>query len=186
MKFKARRITDIFDKPGGAAVDALTPNQVVNDTGKTDGLFTQIDAGGGTIGWVLTADLKPADPAIRPALDEAFFVQDSIVVERSLNNLPATAPWFVVADYVIARAIIETSLTNAGPKTAGSDATGPLQVSSDEWKAFLANGGALAAPFQPFNADDFVHAVGENWAAGYRMFADAKAISGIKLAQQPP
>jgi uncharacterized protein (TIGR02594 family) len=186
MKFKARRITDVSNTPGGAAVDALTPNQIVTGTGKTDGLFTQVDAGGATPGWVLTADLKPVDLAIRPALDEAFFVQDSIVVERSLNNLPATAPWFVVADYVIARAILETSLTNAGPNTPGSDATGPLQVSSDEWKSFLANGGALAAPFQPFNADDFDNPLGQIWAAGYRMFADAKAISAIKLAQQPP
>jgi uncharacterized protein (TIGR02594 family) len=186
MKFKAKKITDISATPGGAATDALTPNQVVNGTGQTDGLFTQIDAGGGTIGWVLTADLTPVDPAVRPVLDEGFFVQDSIVVERSINNLPATAPWFIAADFLIARAIIETNLTNAGPKTAGSDAVGPLQVSSEEWKAFLANGGALAAPFRPFDPDNFDNWLMQIWGAGYRMFADAKAISAIKLAQQPP
>ena len=145
MKFKAKRITDVLDNPGGAVIDTLTPTQVVKDAGQIDGQFTKIDADG-TIGWVLTADLKPVDATVRPKLDELFFVQDCIVVERSMNNRPQTAPWFVAADFLIARAIIETNLTNALPKTAGSDAAGPLQVSSEEWKSFLANGETLATP----------------------------------------
>ena len=185
MKFKAKRITDVLDKPGGTVIDTLTPNQPVKDAGQIDGQFTKIDADG-TIGWVLTADLKPVDATVRPKLDELFFVQDCIVVERSMNNRPQTAPWFVAADFLIARAIIETNLTNAMPKTAGSDAVGPLQVSSGEWKAFLADGGSLATPFLPFDPDDFDHWLMQIWGAGHRMVVDAKAISDAKLAQQPP
>lgn len=185
MKFKAKRITDVLDNPGGSVIDTLTPNQVVQGTGTVEAEFTKINASG-IIGWVLTTDLKPLDAAVRPNLDELFFVQDCMVVERSTNNRPTTAPWFIAADFLIARAIVETGLTNLPPRTAGSDAVGPLQVSSDEWKAFLANGGSLATPFLPFDPDDFDHWLMQIWGAGYRMFADAKAISDAKLAQQPP
>jgi hypothetical protein len=79
-------------------------------------------------------------------------------------------------------------LVNVGPTTSGSDAVGPLQVSSDEWKSFLNDPGMadLSAPFRPFDPSDFDHYLMQIWGAAYRMFADAKAISGVKLAQQPP
>jgi uncharacterized protein (TIGR02594 family) len=183
MKLQAKNQTDFLDAPAGAKIGVLFPNQSVTATGNTQGLFTEVDPGG-LVGWALTADLEPSDEGRLP-LDQEFYVQNCIVVERSFNNLPATTPWFIAADFLIARAIIETGLVNAGPKTAGSDAVGPLQVSSDEWRAFLANGDELAAPFRPFNSSHFDHYLKQIWAAGYRMFADAKEISALKLAQQP-
>jgi len=186
MKLQAKVLTDFLQTPAGPKIGVLFPNQEVVATGNTQGLFTEIDPGG-TVGWSLTADLEPSDHDRLP-LDQEFFVEQCIVVERSLNNLSATVPWYVAADFVIARAIIETGLVNTGPKTAGSDAVGPLQVSSDEWKSFLNDPGTkdLSAPFSPFDPSDFDHYLKQIWGASYRMFADAKAISAVKLAQQPP
>ena len=125
-QIKAKRITTFWINRAERYIDTLTPNQPVKDAGQDRWTITKIDADG-TIGWVLTADLKPVDATVRPKLDELFFVQDCIVVERSMNDGPGPAPWFVAADFLIARAIIETNLTNAMPKTAGSDAVGPCK-----------------------------------------------------------
>jgi uncharacterized protein (TIGR02594 family) len=186
MKLQAKVLTDFLQTPAGPKIGVLFPDQEVAATGKTQGLFTEIDPGG-VVGWSLTADLEPSDHD-RLQLDQEVFVEECIVVERSFNNLSVTIPWFIAADFLVARAIIETGLINSGPKTAGSDAVGPLQVSSDEWKSFLNDAGTkdLSAPFQPFNPSHFDHYLKQIWGAGYRTFADAKAISAAKLAQQPP
>src|SRR5262249_26865511 len=107
------------------------------------------------------------------------------IAEHNLNNLDSFPPWFVVADFVIARAIIENgdngkSLTNSGPKIAGSDAVGPLQVTSAEWDDFLKNAGVVAREFVSADRDD---AQLQCYGAAYRMHADAKAISNLKLAK---
>jgi uncharacterized protein (TIGR02594 family) len=186
MKLQAKVLTNFLKKPGAQKIGVLFPDQEVTATGNTQGDFTEISAGG-VIGWALTANLEPSDQD-RLALDQGAFVQQCIVVERSFNNLTATIPWFICADFVIARAIIETGLVNVGPKSSASDAVGPLQVSSDEWKSFLNDLGMadLSAPFRPFDPSDFDHYLMQIWGAAHRMFADAKSISGVKLAQQPP
>jgi uncharacterized protein (TIGR02594 family) len=184
MKLQAKVLTDFLKTPAGPKIGVLFPDQAVTATGNTQGLFTEIDPGG-MVGWALTADLEPSDQG-RVPLDQEFFVRQCFVVERSFNNLSAIIPWYIAADFLIARGVLETGLVNADPKIAGSDAVGPLQVSSDEWKLFLANGGDLAAPFLPFDASDFDNYIKQIWGAGYRIFADAKAISAVKLAQQPP
>src|SRR5215468_1350778 len=156
MKFRTNKITDLLDKPGGAKVDDLLVNEIVTGTGKTDGLFTEIDPGDGTHEWVLTADLTPLDAADRPKADRQIFVEECIHVEWAVNDLPTTAPWFISADFLIARALIETDITNAPNKVAGSDAVGPLQVSSAEWNAFLANAGPLKEGFATADFDNWV------------------------------
>jgi hypothetical protein len=182
MKLQAKKRTDFLETPTGPKLGILFPNQPVESTGKTQDLFTQIDPGG-LVGWALTADLEASDEERVPLVPE-IFVQQSIVVERSFNNLPATEPWYIAADFLIARGIIETGLINSGPKSKTSDAVGPLQVSSDEWKTFLKDGGDLAKPFKPFNPSDFDNYVSQIWAAGYRMFDDAREVS--KLKSVPP
>jgi len=183
MKLQAKILTDFLQTPTGPVLGVLFPNQQVDSTGNVQGLFTEIDPGGG-VGWALTADLETSDEDRAP-LDQETFILQAIVVERSFNSLSATVPWYIAADFIIARAIIETDLINKGPKTDTSDAVGPLQVSSKEWKSFLANGGDLAAPFKPFKPSDFDNYLSQIWGAGYRMFADAKEISGLKAAQNP-
>jgi hypothetical protein len=79
----------------------------------------------------------------------------------------------VSADFLIARALMETDIVNAGPKIAGSDAVGPLLVSSAEWKAFLKDAPAeLKANYGP---TDFDHWLKQILGAAWRMHADAKA-----------
>jgi uncharacterized protein (TIGR02594 family) len=177
MKYRANKITALLDKPGGAKVDDLLVNETVTGTGKTDGLFTEVDPGDGTHEWVLTADLTLLDDADRPIADRQIFIEECIHVERALNDLATTAPWFISADFLIARALIETDIKNAGRKVAGSDAVGPLQVSSAEWNDFLANGGPLKEGYGPGDFDNWVKQIR---GAGYRMFSDAKSTSNLK------
>ena len=60
------------------------------------------------------------------------FVQRCVIAEWTFNASEGISPWVVVADYLIARAIIETDIENLGAAD-GSDAVGPLRVSSAEW-----------------------------------------------------
>jgi hypothetical protein len=77
------------------------------------------------------------------------------------------------------RAIFESQdatakLVNASNKIPGSDAVGPLQVSSAEWQRFLDNGGALAAGYGKGDVDAYLSQV---WGAAFTMFTDAKSIT---------
>jgi uncharacterized protein (TIGR02594 family) len=177
VKFRVINFTARLETVAGPKIDDLFPNEIVEDTGKTSGAFMEVDPGDGVKGWALQADFEPVGAGSRPPVDRAAFIQECIAVERSLNDQPKTAPWFVLADFVIARALLETDITNAGPKLPGSDAAGPLQVSSEEWKAFLKNGGPLAKNFLLAQFDDPIRQIR---GATYRMSADAKAISDGK------
>ncbi|MBR1175677.1 TIGR02594 family protein [Bradyrhizobium sp. KB893862 SZCCT0404] len=120
----------------------------------------------------------------RDTLDETAFVRECIVVERAVNALQQTAPWFVSADYVIARAIFESEdvgqkLVNAGNKIPGTDAVGSLQVTTAEWRRFLDNGGELSVGFEKVSPDDYL---AQTWCAAFTMFTDAKAITVAKRA----
>jgi len=134
--------------------------------------------------WVPEADCDEiAD--VRPELQVDGFIRSCLIAEQNLNNLDSFAPWFVVADFVIARAIIEngdkgSSLANSGPMITGSDAVGPLQVTSAEWDDFLKSAGAVAKEFISADRDDPQL---QCYGAAYRMHADAKAISNLKLAK---
>jgi hypothetical protein len=132
MKFRAKNITGLLDAPSGRRIGDIFRLEIVTDTGSTSGAFMEVDPGDGTKGWVLQADFEPVSGEVRDAVNRELFVHECIFVERALNDQEKTAPFFVSADFLIARALIETDITNAGPKFLGSDATGPLQVSSDE------------------------------------------------------
>jgi uncharacterized protein (TIGR02594 family) len=134
--------------------------------------------GGKTIGWVLAAHCEEVSDLPRPELKVDGFLRSCLMAEASFNQQETVAPWFVAADFVIARAIIETDLTNSGPKITGSDAVGPLQVSSAEWDAFLRDGGNFAKEFEKDDRDDPQLQI---FGAIYRMHADTKAISKVKI-----
>ncbi len=186
MKVRSIGITDVLDKPAGAVIDSLNPNEEVDATGATQdvpgkGLYREIVR---PKGWVLNDDVELVGAQERAAVNIAFFLIDCINVERRFNGVAAFAPWFVSADFLIARAQIETEIVNAGPKFAGSDAVGPLQVSSKEWNAFLANGLELKDPFKD-EPNGFDHWLKQIWAAAYRMHADMEAISKEKSKADP-
>jgi spore germination cell wall hydrolase CwlJ-like protein len=133
-------------------------------------------------GWVIEAHCQVV-PDVRPDLGVdgvTGLVRSAFMLEQLLNVMTTTPPWFVNAEFIIARAIIETGVTNAGPK-AEPTAAGPLQVSSNEWSAFLRDGGTFAKDFKAADADsDRDDPQLQIFAAVFRMHADAKAISGLK------
>ena len=170
---------DLLDKPGGAAIMGLFANTTAIGTGNVSGNFVEVKVGSQT-GWVSNDSLLVED---RDTLEEEAFVRECIIAEREVNALSQTAPWFVSADYVIARAIFESQdaaskLVNAGNKIPGSDAVGPLQISTAEWQRFIDNGGTLAAGFGKASVDDYL---AQPWGAAFTMFTDAKAITQAKL-----
>jgi uncharacterized protein (TIGR02594 family) len=177
--YRVRGFPDLLDKPGGTALPD-TIGSTVAGTGNFQGDFVEVSTGTKT-GWLSKDVLEVKD---RDTLNEEAFVRECIIAERTVNALPQTKPWFVAADYVIARAIFESQdatskLVNAGNKIPGSDAVGPLQVSSAEWQRFLDNGGTLAAGFGKGSVDLYLAQV---WGAAFTMFTDAKAITQVKLA----
>jgi uncharacterized protein (TIGR02594 family) len=199
-KYRVTHSCDLLDKPDGQPIDGfdLTINQQVFGTGKVEGKFIQLDLGDPP-GWVHEDNVAPANPADRRPADRAFFVVECVTTELEFNAVPARnannagdttnanantnisiAPWFASADYLIARANLETGVTNAGPKITNSDAVGPLQVSSAEWKSFLENGKNLAAGEDP---NGFDHWLSQTRGAAWRMHFDAKKMNELRIAQ---
>jgi len=131
---------------------------------------------GGGDGWIPKANCDEVPDPERPEVDAESFLRHCLVEERSFNLIPTTAPWFVAADFLIARALIETGITNPGPVT-GSDAVGPLRMTSAEWENFLKSESPQAAEFGP---KDFNFPMLQVHAAAHSMHADAKAISDAK------
>jgi uncharacterized protein (TIGR02594 family) len=181
MKYRILRRTGFFDAPAGQKLDVLFANEVVDATGQTSGPMIEIVLDDGQRGWISSTDAQP-DAGTRPAVDRGFFVETCISIERDVNSLDTTAPWYVAADFVIARGLIETDLTNVAP-AIGSTAVGPLKVTQAEWDAFLTflenDGKPIASPFKK---DAYDHWLKQIWGATYRMYVDAKAISDKKTA----
>lgn len=174
---RIKKTTALLDAPNGRQIDILAPSDSITATGQVSGEFTEVDTSFNKRGWVRTADCESLDSVPRSPVDVGDFVAYCISVEAAFNDQGSTAPWFVSADFLIARAIIETDIKNAGPKVAGSDAVGPLQVSSQEWARFLSSGSPLVGGFTP---PDFDHPLKQVYGAAYRMSDDAKQISALK------
>lgn len=173
MKLIVLNMTDFFASPGGQRLMRLLPGDPITSTGNENGLLIEVTLESEDKGWVAKSDCGP-DTSARPVAVPAFFVDTCIGVERAFNELPSTAPWYVAADFLIARALLETKIVNVGP-SPGTDTVGPLLVSSKEWQRFVAGADkALQVTRAPDAYDNWLTQV---YAAGYTMSADAKAIS---------
>lgn len=173
MKLIILNMTDFFKAPGGQRLTRLLPGDPITSTGNESGLLIEVTLESEDKGWIAKSDCGP-DTSARPVAVPAFFVDTCIGVERAFNEIASTAPWFVAADYLIARALLETKIVNAGP-SPGSDAVGPLLISSKEWQRFVAGADpALQVTRQPDAFDNWLTQI---YAAGFTMSADTKAIS---------
>jgi uncharacterized protein (TIGR02594 family) len=173
MKLIIVKVTNFFDKPGGSIIDTMLPGDPVTSTGNASGPLIEVVIESGAKGWIAKDDCAP-DSTARTSVVPAFFVDTCIGVERAFNDIASTAPWYVAADFLIARALLETKIQNVGP-SVGSDAVGPLLVSSKEWQRLLAGADqSLQFKRQPDAYDDPLVQI---YAGGYTMSADAKAIS---------
>jgi uncharacterized protein (TIGR02594 family) len=175
MKFIITDFTDLLESPGGPAKLPLSPNDQAFDNGvDLVNDFRQVIAKH-TIGWLAKGTYEPAE---RETLDPEVFVGQCIIVERTFNNRAETKPWFILADYLIARALLEKApLENCKPLVEGSEAVGPLQVSPGEWKKFIADGNELQVGYGLHDYDDYLMQV---WGAGFTAYTDGKAVTKAK------
>ncbi|MBB4289364.1 uncharacterized protein (TIGR02594 family) [Rhizobium leguminosarum] len=178
-------------EPDAGRLARVGPGEKLFGTGKTVAGATQNDPpqwievflpDDKTTGWILAVDFKEEpDPAPRP-LDEEFFIRSCLTVERELNADTKTAPWYVAADYLIARAIFETGLSAGGVGSAGP--MGPLALTSTEFSDFLTSSGLdLAKEFGP---GDSRLLLAQIFACGYAMSKTAKDFSKASTARSNP
>lgn len=178
MKYVINTFADLLESPGGPKKISLDIMDEAFDVtpgdGTVSGDFRQVKCRG-QVGWLKKGTYELAD---REDLIPEVFVSQCIIVERTVNNRAQTKPWFISADYLIARALIETSKPeNSGQRIDGSDAVGPLQVSSAEWKKFLVGAEELKVGYKDEDYDDYLMQV---WGAGFTAYTDSKAVTKVR------
>lgn len=196
MNFRAIQFADLRAQPAAGApfIADIIPGDKLNQVAGTSEQNGWVNvnlfriAGDPIPGWVLKSALEQAESQARDPLNIAGFVLNCIAIERQINRLDGTAPWFVSADFLIARALIETRLSNAGQLGVNDDGVGPLQVSSAEWKQFRDLFDTQAFRDETgFRPQDFRDETRDNpilqiWAAATRMYSDAKSMSLLRKA----
>lgn len=188
MAFKLKGAVDIKATPEPDAPLLITMfGQTLFGTGQTAtdstgaGWTNVLIPPGLVDGWVRDTEVTSApDPGPLP-LDLEAFVRQCMLVDRSLNAEPTVAPNFITADFLIARAIIETGLTQA--KFTGAILNGPFRLAQAEWDAFLASDLQVKASFSPASA---IYPMAQVFAAGFSMHADGKAFSAASAAGGAP
>jgi uncharacterized protein (TIGR02594 family) len=132
-------------------------------------------------GWVKSTDGQPVpDPAPAP-LDPEMFVRQCTLIDRRLNADPAVAPNSIAADFLIARAIIETGMTQT--TFAAPFCTGPFRLTQPEWDAFLKSRLQTHDLFEP---GDVIYPMAQVYAAGFSMHAAGKNFAAAWASENPP
>ena len=126
-------------------------------------------------GWIAFDRLEPSDEPPRADISLWAFLKTCVTAEIWVNDRPETAPHFVLADYLIALASIESGTKNPGPpKYNPNAAVGPFQISKEAWQRFVD-----ADPLKIFDADDRDDYLDQCYGAAYLAFADTKAVSEL-------
>src|SRR5262245_38137096 len=182
MKYRATTTTSVRAEPSQHAQATGCIEKNIELEGTPNREDTWILAERPVAGWIDKADCEEARDEREPVQRDGF-VQRCVIAEWTFNAVDGVSPWLVVADYLIARAIIETGIANPGPAD-GSDAVGPLRVTSAEWRDFLQHGGVLA---EGYLATDRDHPIRQIAGAAFRMHRDARRLSELRVAaDQPP
>jgi hypothetical protein len=187
MALEIIRPTQLRAEPAPSAMilRPLFTGTIVQAVGKKQGDWVRVTFithdGDAELGWVRANDCREVPDRPGAELDVSSFVEACYSAERLFSYATWLRPWKVSADFLIARALIETDLKNTGP-IAESDALGPLQVSSAEWDAFLNDAGELASDVSPADRNNLASQV---MGAAWRMHADSKAISDLMSASRP-
>jgi len=177
MKYRATTTTSVRAEPShdAQATGSIEKNIELEGTPSPEGTWILADRP--VAGWVDKADCEEARDEREPVQRDGF-VQRCVIAEWTCNAVDGISPWLVVADYLIARAIIATGIANPAP-TDSSDAVGPLHVTSAEWSDFLEHGGVLA---EGYSATDRDHPIRQVAGAAFRMHRDARRLSELRVA----
>lgn len=122
--------------------------------------------------WLAVEFLEPAEAAERPPIIPWAFLTTCVRAEEWINGLADTGSNYVNADYLVALALYESGLANAGNVTPGTDAVGPFQITSARWKQFLDT-----AKDPRFNADDRDNVSDQIYGAAFLAREDTRAIA---------
>ncbi|NKK77700.1 phage tail tip lysozyme [Rhizobium leguminosarum] len=185
MAFAAKGLKPIRATPSGEAevLRRAGPGLKLAATGKLSDpdwaeVFLPDDK---TTGWVSKVEFSEVpDDQPRP-LDQELFLRTCMTVERQINAEASTAPWFVAADFLIARALLETEMT-AGSISPGGP-IGPLAVTVDEWNEFRASNLDVA---ETFGDGERKYLLAQTFAAAYAMSTSAKQFSGKRTPSVQP
>ena len=187
MKMTVQQLTNLLEQPtfNANTVKPLVARQVVrtwdskSDTEteqpQTADGFTFVSTPSGDTGWIEAFLLGGY---MRPEVDETGFVLACLSAEYDTNAADDTDPFYVVAEFVLARAILETKISNTAKPASGPDTFGPLAVTIDEWNQFVKE----YSNIDEFPASGWDDAISQVWAASYRMRRDAKAFSQAATA----
>jgi uncharacterized protein (TIGR02594 family) len=131
-------------------------------------------------GWVKSTDGRTV-PDLAPApLDPEMFVRQCTLVDRMLNADPSVPPNFVSADFLIARAIIETAMRPT--RFEAQFCTGPFRLARAEWDAFLMSELQSHDLFQP---TDVISPMAQVYAAGFSMHVAGRNFAAAWASQNP-
>ena len=128
-------------------------------------------------GWIrLIADIGELTQIVeappRPDFSLWAFLKAAVDTETWINGLDADARFFVIADYLIALASIETNIKNAGQKDPLTDGIGPYQLSTQNWQRFTD-----APAGEGYGAADREEALTQISGAAFLAIASMNAIS---------
>lgn len=183
MAYVAKGMKSIWDNPiaGAAELMRVGPGLQLSGTGKmvmTDNesstvawieVFLPDDK---TTGWINALEFKAVEDSQPPPFDQEFFVRSCLSVERQLNGDPSIAPWFVAADFLIARALFETAMASGGQDI--TKPIGPMAMKPAEWDDFLSSDLIVA---KEFGSADRRLQLAQVFACGQTMSKSAEAFS---------
>jgi hypothetical protein len=182
MKLTVRQLTNLLEQPtfNANTIKPLFARQVVKtwdlktdketDEPQTADGFTFACTPSGDRGWIEAFLL---DGYVRPEIDETAFVLGCLSAESDTNAADDTDPFYVAAEFILARAILETKISNTAKRASGPDTFGPLAVTINEWNEFVKE----YRNIDEFPASGWDDAISQIWAASYRMRRDARAFS---------
>jgi uncharacterized protein (TIGR02594 family) len=161
MWHKAKFGSMLRSKPDAGSAPAGTVNK--DDFGvelekSADGAFIKIffrkTDGDTAEGWIAADRVEPAQKPERPKLDRQLFAKTCVSAELWVNQRSATAPHFVLADYLIALSSIESGLENPGETDQAFGGMGPFLINEEQWSRFLAE--SEEKIFGPHDRDDYL------------------------------
>ena len=176
---------DLIRKSPGIPRDSIVEDDPVGDATETlspDGVLRRVKfrmVSDVRRCWLPVEFLVPAEEATRPPIIPWAFLTTCVRAEEWINDLPDTGSNYVNADYLVALALYESGLANAGNVTPGTDAVGPFQITSARWKQFVD-----AANDPRFTADDRDNVSDQIYGAAFLTREDTRMIAEAITAHE--